>query len=308
VVSQVTSKAGMAFIRLNRRLFAETPIQQWKTTAYIYKTIYYFAHGKGEKRVTYKGVELFLPGEDTAIVPSIVGGYFESLELDVFAAIATKSKTLLDIGGNIGLYSAIGLKSNPKLKLHAFEPVKQNVEYFKRNLEANGFKLSKQIILNVLAVGDKQGTLKLFISDGNSAIHSASSKHSGGTSSHTIKMTSIDAYCAGKKIKPDLLKIDIEGYDGFAIEGGLKTISQCRPTLFIEYDPEALENCNYKPQEMLKNLFKVYKYGYVFVEKSGSLRRASKSEILSAAVYSNMNLLFSVNKEHLKLAKNYLEK
>jgi FkbM family methyltransferase len=302
----MTSKAGMAFIRLNRRLFAETPVQRWRTTAYLYKKIFYFAHGSGEKKVTYKGVNLYLPGEDTAIVPSIVGGYFESLELDLFAKVAVKAKTLLDIGGNIGLYTTIGINSNPKLKVHAFEPVEENVKFFKRNLKFNNFKLSDKVHLNKLAIGDKEGWLDLYISKGNSAIHSASSKHSGGTESQKIKMTTIDKYCSDKKIKPDLLKIDIEGYDGFALEGGAKTLSTHKPTLFIEYDPEALENCNYQPETMISNLFRVYKHAYVFVEKSGTLRKAGKAEILKAAVYSNMNLLFSVNKEHLKEVKNYL--
>jgi FkbM family methyltransferase len=302
----VITKAGMRFIKINRTIFAETPVQKWRLTAYLYKKIYYFSAGNKEKKVTYKGIELYLPGEDTAIVPSIVGGYFESLELDIFARIAAKSKTLLDVGGNIGIYTVLGLVKNPSLEVHAFEPVKQNADYFDRNLKLNKQKQSSTVKLNLMAVGNKEGYLELFISEGNSAIHSASSKHSGGNVSEKVKMITIDQYCRDNNLKPDLLKIDVEGYDGFVLEGAAVTMSKYKPTLFIEYDPEALENCGYKPKQMLETLFDIYNNAYVFDEKRGVIKSANKQDTLRAPVYSNMNLLFCEKNAHIKHITDYL--
>lgn len=306
-MEQYIRNIGLGFIRFNKNIFAETPVQKWKLTAYIYRKVFFLSVGSGEKKVAYKGIDLYLPAKDTTIVPSIIGGYFESLELDVFAEVAKKSKFFLDVGGNIGLYSVLGLKSNPKLNVHAFEPVQENLDYFNRNLELNGLENS-DLLLNQAAVGNKTGQLTLFVSKDNSAIHSASSKHSGGDVGSSVEMTSIDKYCKDNNVKPDLIKIDIEGYDGFAIDGASKVLEQNAPTLFIEYDPEALTGCDYSPHDLLDKLFLIYKQAFVFDEKGVGVRRVKKSDIKEATVYANMNLFFSNNSNHIKLISKFIRK
>jgi hypothetical protein len=46
-------------------------------------------------------------------------------------------------------------------------------------------------------------------------------------------MTTIDDYCNENKIKPDLIKMDIEGSELLALKGGINTIINCRPQLAI---------------------------------------------------------------------------
>lgn len=60
-----------------------------------------------------------------------------------------------------------------------------------------------------------------------------SDEGSGSQISQSIDVTTIDEYCAEKGIAPDMIKMDLEGAEPFALEGARKTISTHRPKLQI---------------------------------------------------------------------------
>jgi FkbM family methyltransferase len=49
-------------------------------------------------------------------------------------------KFLLDVGGHIGTFSVLAKTLWPDCKIVAFEPVKENFELYRQNMEINGFK------------------------------------------------------------------------------------------------------------------------------------------------------------------------
>ncbi|MBS5803571.1 MAG: FkbM family methyltransferase [Acinetobacter sp.] len=48
-----------------------------------------------------------------------------------------------------------------------------------------------------------------------------------------INATTMDKFCCNNNIMPDFIKMDIEGAEMPALEGGMKTIQECRPQLAI---------------------------------------------------------------------------
>lgn len=44
-----------------------------------------------------------------------------------------------------------------------------------------------------------------------------------------INATTMDKFCCNNNIMPDFIKMDIEGAEMPALEGGMKTIQECRP-------------------------------------------------------------------------------
>jgi len=128
-------KISLAILKLFRKLFSGTPVQSWTITSKIYAFVFHGAYGKGDIDTTYKTVKLTLPAKDTTIVPSIVGGYFESMELDAFKLLSAKSNnSIIDVGGNVGLYSILAAKYT-KSKIISFEPIAENIEYFQKNIK-----------------------------------------------------------------------------------------------------------------------------------------------------------------------------
>ena len=75
-------------------------------------------------------------------------------------------------------------------------------------------------------------------------------------------MITIDDYCGKNNIKPDFIKMDIEGSELLALEGGINTIINHRPQLAISiYHCDAdFINIPLYLNENLKNY--VYKLGH----------------------------------------------
>jgi FkbM family methyltransferase len=65
----------------------------------------------------------------------------------------------------------------------------------------------------------------------------------------------LDWYCEMRR-PPDVIKIDVEGYQAKAVLGGLKTISQHKPVIIIElHDPEKIGRFNTTNALTVKPLF-----------------------------------------------------
>src|SRR5690348_12538159 len=127
-----------AVIRAARKRLANTPVQKLPLTKTIYTKVFRFGSAGEEATTNFRGVQLTFPTNDITIVPGLVGGFYEKVELDVFERLAAISNMVVDVGANIGLYSCIAADRAPaSAKIIAFEPVPENLRYLRRNLEEN---------------------------------------------------------------------------------------------------------------------------------------------------------------------------
>jgi FkbM family methyltransferase len=228
-----------------RRLLWGTPISRLAVTERAYRYAVRAMYGSGERETSYKGHTLTVSCEDATIVPGILGGYYESLELDIFALACRDASVIFDVGANLGLYAVhAAAHARPGAQLHCFEPIPANVALLRRNLARNG----AQAQVHEVAVGATTGTLDLFLARRNVGTHSAAASLSGGTDVVTVPMTTVDEVAAGGP-RVDIIKIDIEGYDGFALRGAAATLRRDRPTVFVEYTPGALRACGFDPAD-----------------------------------------------------------
>ncbi|MDR1200121.1 MAG: FkbM family methyltransferase [Tannerellaceae bacterium] len=110
-------------------------------------------------------------------------------------------------------------------RIFAYEPVLDNYNYLLQTIERNGLK--DQIIPVNKGVGDKERTLKIDSKNGNSSFLPAYSDNK----TEEVVVTTIDLECKDKKI--GIIKMDIEGFEYYAIEGALETIKRDKPVLLI---------------------------------------------------------------------------
>ncbi|MCG6533930.1 MAG: FkbM family methyltransferase [Syntrophales bacterium LBB04] len=157
--------------------------------------------------------------------------------------------TVLDIGANIGFYSTlfarlVGEKGN----VIAFEPDALNFKH----LSANTRKFAN-VTAHQLACGDKTQELKLYLSDKFNVDHQTFDSGEGRKCVET-QSVSIDDYLNNNR-KVDFIKIDVQGYDFYAIKGAIETIKNS-PSLIIlgELWPYALNKAGVRPSEYLKLL------------------------------------------------------
>ncbi len=308
--SSYISKIGLGIIKFFRRLFLNTPANNWKVTGVIREWIYRNSVKSEEIEIDYMGVKIAAPSHDLGLVPGLVGGYYEKYQLEVFKKLSQQASSIIDVGSNIGLYTVIGAKNMKKGgTIIAFEPIADNINLLKKNIKLN--KLVSKIRIEQSAVGDESKKLKLFVSTKSVGNHSASKENAGGASTEVeVNQTSLDDYVKNKKIsKIDLIKIDVEGFDGYVLKGAKKTITKYQPAMVIESIPKLIKNCDFKYEEFSKLLFNFYKKCYSIDEVSGKITPIKKTTIKKFSKdISNTNLVLVSKPSHIKLIEELVIK
>ena len=140
-----------------------------------------------------------------------------------------------DIGANIGLYSLFFARFSPKIKVHAFEPVMETLELFRKNIARN--QLTNIEVVEKAAAAT-EGNVTFFIGH-----HHKSSLEKDWTSDHgttqvqevTVPSTTIDSFVNQfPNSKPDIIKIDVEGAGRYVFAGAENTLRTLRPIILIE--------------------------------------------------------------------------
>ena len=145
---------------------------------------------------------------------------------------------MLDLGFNSGFNAIAYTKLLPNLKMiYAFEAI---YDICKDN-RIEDFLDKDKITVIKSAIGETKSKTQFYInlSNPNASMttfsNSKPDKHITDTTHKIIDVdvTTIDDYCSANNIKPDFIKMDIEGGELPALIGGLKTIRNSRPQMAI---------------------------------------------------------------------------
>lgn len=143
-----------------------------------------------------------------------------------------ETKIAIDVGAHIG-YWAKDLASKFK-HVYCFEPKQEHIECLERNL-----KTHSNITIYPFALGHLDTDIKMCIGgkQWNTGSYSVAHKKIENRHLSTHQMKTLDSL----NLKPDYIKIDVEGYEFFVIKGGLKTIKESKPVMVIEQKGGAKE-------------------------------------------------------------------
>lgn len=154
---------------------------------------------------------------------------------------ACDSNCFLDIGAHIGLYSIpIAIKSN-STKVFSFEPANFNYSMLQKHIKLN--KLSNVEAFNVL-VGEQADNAIPFLEDdtGINPMNSlADVSKTKGNITTTKEMIRLDDFCKEKGIKPEVMKIDVEGAEIKVLKGSMETLKACKPKIFLSLHPRHIK-------------------------------------------------------------------
>ena len=136
-----------------------------------------------------------------------------------------KHRVALDIGAHIGTM-AVPLSQHFNT-VHAFEPM--YYEYLKQNVSDN-------VIIYPKGVGNKTKTEILWTcpyqSGSSSILQHPDNPYSKDAIPKEIKIIPLDLY---EFINIDFIKIDVEGYEYFAVDGMRQTLLNNKPVIMIEF-------------------------------------------------------------------------
>lgn len=139
-------------------------------------------------------------------------------------------KTIIDCGGNIGLYSLNLAKIYPNASIHAFEPLDFNFQIFRKNIKLNNFE---NISLNKKGVGEEKGAFEIKFGNKKSGA-SIYVDEFNSDGKEEIQVLKLDDYCIENNIESiDILKIDVEGGELKVLKGAQNILSNSKKCLVI---------------------------------------------------------------------------
>ncbi len=149
-----------------------------------------------------------------------------------------KCSVAFDLGAAVGDWTAIALQANPRVIIHCFEPSSRR---FRVLASRNFGKGPKQVILNNLAMGEKEGQNSIFYGASGGSVSLFPQRYGGESYNpadvETVSISTIDQYCRQRGIEQiDFIKMDIEGYEMAAIRGAEHMLKESRiATIQFEY-------------------------------------------------------------------------
>lgn len=168
---------------------------------------------------------------------------------DAAIEICNQRRICLDIGANVGLWSCDLVNSFEKVV--AFEPVQEFIECFRQNVKKSNYFIYE------CALGKEESYIDMNIVEGNTG-HTHINKNSFGKGK--IPLKTLDSFNFNDV---DLIKIDVEGFEGEILEGALSTIERNRPVLVIEQQKHEYQD----DMESLPAIKMLEKLGYRVVNQ-----------------------------------------
>jgi len=201
----------------------------------------------------------------------------ESYEKEIIKKTVKKGDVVLDIGANIGDNTLIIAKLiGPKGKVYAFEPDPEIFSLLKKNISVNGYD---NIIAIQKAVSNKNGKLKLFLSENNRSDHRIYDSHDNRESIEvgTVKLDSFFR----SKISVNVIIMDIQGAEYLAFIGMEKLVKRNKGLVIIyELSPTLLKMSGFSPKKFIEKLVDCGLAIKIINEKKKLIESISAQEIL----------------------------
>jgi FkbM family methyltransferase len=160
---------------------------------------------------------------------------YQQATIDEAARHVKKFNCAVDVGGNIGLHTFRFAKLFAKV--HSFEPTNVNFECLQKNTQT-----LDNVILHQLGLGDKSDTLTIQLpADANNCGNFSIVDFKDNTEQtvdETIEIRTLDSL----ELTPDLIKIDVQGFDYNVLVGAITTIKMHRPVIIVESETKQSRN------------------------------------------------------------------
>ena len=167
-------------------------------------------------------------------------------EANLVKSLLAPGMKVADVGANVGYYTLMFAQVvGPAARIIAIEPSPENLPELKFNIERN--KLCNVEIIPK-AVGNSRKEVGL-----RSGVNSGVVRDE--TASFVVQQDLIDNIIT----EPiDFMKVDVEGYEGFALEGAQRVLTEYQPILFLEIHPLELKQYDCSVGSIFARLSRLY--------------------------------------------------
>ncbi len=220
------------------------------------------------------GVKFDINLNDYAISSKLLlGRSHEPIETRLMEYVVRSGDVAIDVGANIGWYTVLlGKTVSPHGRVIAFEPDPTNLHFLRENVRLNG--LEDIVTIVEAAVGARSGEATLHrTTNGNFGDQRLYESRAMGPAPGRkreplrVPVVSLDEVVP-QSDSIRYIKMDIQGYEPFAIDGMLETLGRSPFAIVVmEFWPAGIVAAGRDPQELLAKMFDL---GYVICELSSS--------------------------------------
>lgn len=185
---------------------------------------------------------------------------------------AKNCKQIIDVGAHKGFLALEILAQNPSIS--NYYAIEANPSTFSFLLKHQQLNRLKQLNCLNKGIGDKPENW--FIqrrATHNSGMDQLVSKPS--SNAQKIELVTLDELVSTQNMKPDLIKIDTEGFELKVLKGAEKTIKTFKPKLFIEIDKNNLIQNDTSAETVLDWIFS-HQYKVLHVQNQTQIKKGQQ--------------------------------
>lgn len=217
------------------------------------------------RTVKRHGATVVLNPNDPIISGALALGVYEVPETRVFLRLCSPGMTFLDIGANVGYYTALALaRMRGQGEVISLEPDPESFLYLQQTVAANGHSLTTCLRK---AASDHSGNATLFTSNDNRGDNRLYNNEFADGSCQVETVLVDDLLDEVHVNQVDLVKIDVQGFEGHVIAGMRRTIDRSSNLIILsEFWPHGLERAGTNPADYLGQMsdygFDVYEFDH----------------------------------------------
>ena len=203
----------------------------------------------------------------------------EQEDWDFLKNFITNSSTVLDIGANVGVFSITFKRLFHSATIYSFEPIKDTFEFMKRNIALN--RLDGELNVFNVGISDENKLMTFYVPPENEAaslrpVDDEFYLREGNVGQQEIKTSLKEIQCMVVRLddfakehdidKCDFIKIDVEGAELFALQGGMGFIKHTKPVIYCEMLRKHAKRFGYHPNDIITMMRTI---GYTCYEMAG---------------------------------------
>lgn len=157
--------------------------------------------------------------------------------------LGVRPRTVLDVGALYGYVSLVARSVFTEATVHAFEVNPRSYAALVRNVAANRPAFGDSVVTHHCALSD--------VTEAQVAVHirkmavepvAADSSTADDRRRDTVDMWTLDDFCREHDLAPDLVKLDVEGFQAKIVPGAREVIARHRPVVMMEFDAPGAAN------------------------------------------------------------------
>lgn len=199
-----------------------------------------------------------------------------------FRRALAPDSVVLDVGANMGWFTLLAAHLAPRGRIIAVEAHLGNVRLVEQSMTANGFA---HIEIWPIAASERAELLTFAAPNSNGYVTAADDPNP--PTARRVPAFALDDLLRTTE-RLDLVKIDIEGFEPYAVRGFAEALRRFRPMVFTEFHPWIMRSREPDLAQRYLNFWRDLGYALTIIEANGELRE-DQSDAQIWAHWSDLN-------------------